>query len=660
MTYAADHPAVKPLEAQLEAAVQRGEFRYAITFLDDRARYADVPSEHAWYLEVVICTAICDECLARPGEAPSALRQRVAAAIDAGALEFAVARLGRSAHAADTGCMLLDVLTRYGAVDASALWRLALPEVNAVSALVRYLSCVGDLSTSVSWTDTPPAGPLTKVMGVQAAYDALLSFAGTPVGPPHKLALQAANIPQGHCSAVLREAIAGRLHLVILSQVIRVVDVLKRHEQQNAFLEAVEQLWTFLRSAGRAFRWMWMSGLWHPRIEGLPHVGEAFKVVTDAMLEHRGNDALQNWGITYAFLPVVHGLRRRTRPADPADPINREALTFCRGRCCVDIHKELHQHRFMLLARVAIIWQIAFCALREHVNCVRPVARMMAWGAFECPEIQRVLNGFGTLDLLRQLERAFMTQRARRSVTSPSLAADADEEEEVGSDGERLSEWGDDDGPPPNLGGEASTQALVARALRAISGDTVAAAAAAADAAAAALLAELESEKDSAAAVARKKSKSKKKKGKAYATLTGRAADTGRADDTAAVAHDGGDGGDADDAQEDPAQLLSAQPAAAPPSAEAVTAESLFPWLSLADASDDGSSQAGAPPAMPEDAPHEDDEMCVICLDAPRDTPLAGCGHAHPAVLCADCARRLLAAAGAPACPLCRAPAAPL
>jgi hypothetical protein len=59
--------------------------------------------------------------------------------------------------------------------------------------------------------------------------------------------------------------------------------------------------------------------------------------------------------------------------------------------------------------------------------------------------------------------------------------------------------------------------------------------------------------------------------------------------------------------------------------------------------------------AAPVDAPHEDDDLCVCCLDAERDTPLSGCVGVHPPAVCAGCAALLLHAA-APACPLCRAP----
>jgi hypothetical protein len=108
--------------------------------------------------------------------------------------------------------------------------------------------------------------------------------------------------------------------------------------------------------------------------------------------------------------------------------------------------------------------------------------------------------------------------------------------------------------------------------------------------------------------------------------------------------------------------------AVAPPQrADDVALEALFPWLLVreqpgAPQTDDvPAAPAAARPAAPiVDAPHEDDDLCVICLDAPRDTPLAGCGAAHPPALCAGCARRLLAPGGAPVCPLCRAPAVPL
>ena len=97
---------------------------------------------------------------------------------------------------------------------------------------------------------------------------------------------------------------------------------------------------------------------------------------------------------------------------------------------------------------------------------------------------------------------------------------------------------------------------------------------------------------------------------------------------------------------------------APPPRADDVALEALFPWLLVRE--QPGAPAAARPAAPIVDAPHEDDDLCVICLDEPRDTALAGCGAAHPPALCAGCARRLLAPGGAPVCPLCRAPAVPL
>jgi hypothetical protein len=89
---------------------------------------------------------------------------------------------------------------------------------------------------------------------------------------------------------------------------------------------------------------------------------------------------------------------------------------------------------------------------------------------------------------------------------------------------------------------------------------------------------------------------------------------------------------------------------AAPLTSEAQLA-ALFPWMALRD------EPLPAPtPQQPQDEAHEDDGLCICCLDAPRDTALPGCAGAHPPAVCGGCAALLLSAA-APACPLCRAPA---
>ena len=78
------------------------------------------------------------------------------------------------------------------------------------------------------------------------------------------------------------------------------------------------------------------------------------------------------------------------------------------------------------------------------------------------------------------------------------------------------------------------------------------------------------------------------------------------------------------------------------------TIDELFPWLAQ-----------GSPPSEPAglfaDMAHEDDGLCVVCLDEQRSTALPGCADAHPPVLCAGCVA-LLRHGNAPACPLCRAP----
>jgi hypothetical protein len=107
------------------------------------------------------------------------------------------------------------------------------------------------------------------------------------------------------------------------------------------------------------------------------------------------------------------------------------------------------------------------------------------------------------------------------------------------------------------------------------------------------------------------------------------------------------------------AAVAAAPPRPPPPSSEELC---VFPWLAFREDACSASAAPLAPAAAPPphatsggDAPHEDDELCVVCLDAPRDTPLAGCAAVHAPVLCAACVARLLAGA-APACPLCRAP----
>ena len=181
---------------------------------------------------------------------------------------------------------------------------------------------------------------------------------------------------------------------------------------------------------------------------------------------------------------------------------------------------------------------------------------------------------------------------------------------------------------------------------------------AAADAAMAELLAE---EAASSASAAAAKAKSAKAKAKKKVKAKGGAGPSGAAEEPQ------------DEPQDEPAAPVPApaaalaQPLAAPPqqpqlrdvppspapapppAAQQLAApsfESLFPWLVV--------PEAPRPALVPLDAPHEDDLLCVCCLDAPRDTALAGCAGVHADAVCSDCAALLLSRP-LPSCPLCRA-----
>ena len=77
----------------------------------------------------------------------------------------------------------------------------------------------------------------------------------------------------------------------------------------------------------------------------------------------------------------------------------------------------------------------------------------------------------------------------------------------------------------------------------------------------------------------------------------------------------------------------------------------LFPWLQM----DRAAPPAVVAPPAAVDEVHEDDHLCVVCLDAPREATLAGCADRHAPVLCEDCVAMLMGTP-VPTCPLCRAP----
>jgi hypothetical protein len=239
--------------------------------------------------------------------------------------------------------------------------------------------------------------------------------------------------------------------------------------------------------------------------------------------------------------------------------------------------------------------------------------------------------------------------------------------------------------------------ALVDAALCTLTGatnGTAAAAAArvhAADVAAAALLAELEAEKTTATA---EKKQTRKSRSKAAARAPARAAQARDAETGAAAAC--GTEREEEEEEMDVAEMAralrggivisgAAHPKMQPAPAEAAVVAPSPPQLHAPTVEE----QQGAPAAVQAtlapvakkvlprprplpraagavhsvaasasggDAAHEDDELCIICLDAPRDTALPGCASTHAAALCAPCAVRVAGAQGAACCPLCRAP----
>jgi hypothetical protein len=62
-------------------------------------------------------------------------------------------------------------------------------------------------------------------------------------------------------------------------------------------------------------------------------------------------------------------------------------------------------------------------------------------------------------------------------------------------------------------------------------------------------------------------------------------------------------------------------------------------------------ARLGVPPAAP--APHPEEALCVLCLDAPKDHIIIPCGHQ---CVCGPCAEKLKRVKRNPACPICREP----
>ena len=685
-------------EAQMCAAAQRGEYEYVLTFMDDPARYAHLVRDVQRKCSVAerICCALTNEAARDdgPAGAAAARRQRL---IGAGCLQFAVDIVTRNAEgcadAVMAGCQLI-----------AAALRGAEPVVLALAFRDGVLSAVLDVLAR----DFVQEGQVEiPADAYRACCDALLAIAGLHYDvPPHAVA------------AAFRRADPSSIWLNVCWKVLQhencILTPIFAHSAWAAKLLEVgpvrasdrRTLMRLLRSTGRLLRLLLYAAFmrmakWPGNDEDMMRT--IFDDFLVAELDNQDDCALfQRWAIVYGLLPLACVAQQRSEDIDEMNGLP----SFCLARCCI-----ARRGSSELWVHDALLWfdnfhELVIQAANLHDSCVRPVARLICWLARGNGATQAFLKmaGAGAEEVLR----TYISKPRRASAVSTAAAADDDPD--GGADGECLSEWGSDneDGEPPRVTSRTeSTPALVARALRALSGkssEDMEARRAAADAAAASLLAELEGETRSAAAASAKKKK-KKKKGAAKIAApkaAGPASDAEESDDEAAV----GDEGPADviaalsapaAAQPPPAPAAAPaeapQPAAleggkcgaprprgrlgampcgcgdaacatpashaAPARADAAIAE-LFPWLSMQD-EQTPAAQPAAPPAKPAapivDAPHEDDDLCVICLDEPRDTPLAGCGAAHPPVLCAACAARVLTAA-APVCPLCRAPTA--
>lgn len=104
----------------------------------------------------------------------------------------------------------------------------------------------------------------------------------------------------------------------------------------------------------------------------------------------------------------------------------------------------------------------------------------------------------------------------------------------------------------------------------------------------------------------------------------------------------------ADDADDDAAPVTDALSALFP---------HLFP-MSSRPSRKAGSDEDNSLPLRADVTEDPDDELCVCCLDAARDTPLAACAAMHAPVLCGPCAARIATLGAKPSCPWCNTPIA--
>jgi hypothetical protein len=357
------------------------------------------------------------------------------------------------------------------------------------------------------------------------------------------------------------------------------------------------------------------------------------------MHEHAACTELQRLVVHDVFLPLaMHEMMERNSGTSGAH------ASQCVGICCA-VHGRGAPRALAALLEADVVLALAK-ALRMHAAVRAPVGRLLAFLVQDNTGARRaVLHADVDGALFDALAAAHDA-----TIADPSAGTDEAYEEEESWD------------PQSALG--------AALCLLTLTSDGVAAAAAAKRIAAAArcsaeLLAEEEAEKavtQHAAATASKKKGSRARRAArnaaAAAELEEDEQEPDQEVDAAAMAH--------------ALRRTAARPAVArAPESRAAAATASLASLRIRQAlpAASGSSAAAADPcARPcdgcchppsgADEAHEDDELCVCCLDAPRDTPLSGCVGVHPPAVCAFCAARLLSGP-APSCPLCRAPAAP-
>lgn len=407
---------------------------------------------------------------------------------------------------------------------------------------------------------------------------------------------------------------------------------------------------------------------------------ERLSHVVDLMIAHPESASLQRWVIYYGLLPVARrqlSLRRR-----------KAGKQYCRRACCAARGLGVPELLTMLLQKrdnTSAMRQLA-AAFEAHAETRVFGARLLVYVAQANPASLELLKQAPSSKLMMSVLEA-----ARKSAAAAAVRLTA--AERVAADAAAFESDDDEntDGAP-NCTRPASDRrderlAIIEAALAVLSGGPAAEAEreAAAERAAASLLAEEEAEKarqPAAGGGPGKKSKKKSAaKGKGAAPLPRKAAPAVAAARPSA----GSDSDDGDAAMDEsamaaalartkqgaaaktPAAKTPLPPAPAPPPPPPAAQPAQKQKQQQQPASVAATAAVTPPlaalslrPSPPPDAAHEDDTLCLICLDAERDTPLPGCETAHAPVLCAPCVVRLLTRPGAAAtCPLCRAPAFP-